>query len=102
MDVLFQINITRNILQLKIINLPRALAILKSVEDLRTNGFVRCLLKAKYLAEDLEVEGNSKQPGLELRRSSLMAKLVMMKHRLTLKNVLELTFFNQSRRDLEA
>ena len=71
-DVLFQINIASKILQSKIVNLPQAVAILKSVgdflTDFRENGFVSCLVKAKELAEDLEVEGKFKTPRVRRKK----------------------------------
>lgn len=71
-DILFQINIASKILQSKIVNLPQAVAILKSVgdflTDFRENGFVSCLVKAKELAEDLEVEGKFKTPRVRRKK----------------------------------
>lgn len=79
--MLFQINIASKILQSKTVNFSQAVAVLKSIENYLTgfceNGFVICLVKAKELAEDLQVEAEYlKHPGLEGRRSSLITRVI--------------------------
>lgn len=71
-DVLFQINRAKKILKSKIINLPQAVAILKSfgnfLMDFRINGLTTCLVKAKELAEDLVVGGKFRTPQIRRKK----------------------------------
>lgn len=70
--MLFQINIASKILQSKTVNFSQAVAVLKSIENYLTdfceNGFVICLVKAKELAEDLQVEAKFKTPRVRRKK----------------------------------
>lgn len=71
-DVLFQINLASKMLQSKVINFPQAVDALKSISeflvDFRENGFVSSLVKAKELAEELNVEAKFKTPRLRRKK----------------------------------